>query len=90
VISQVFSYLGAGFMLRAILANNKQELSTLKGALITMASASIGLVAGGWVGDAAATYGWVRRESHNNTAASLAGNTWHIPAATLCAFDEKS
>jgi hypothetical protein len=38
-----------------------------------MASVSIGLVAGGWVGGAAATYGWVRRESHDGNTAVLAG-----------------
>jgi uncharacterized protein (TIRG00374 family) len=73
VVAQGLSYLGAGFMLHAILDNNHQKLSTLKGVLITMASASIGLVAGGWVGDAAATYGWVRRETHDSNAATLAG-----------------
>jgi glycosyltransferase 2 family protein len=73
VIAQVLSYLGAGFMLHAFLDNNHQKLSTLKGALITMASASIGLVAGGWVGDATATYGWVRKETHDSNAATLAG-----------------
>jgi len=73
VVAQVFSYLGAGFMLHAILDNNQQKLSMMKGALITLASASIGLVAGGWVGDAAATYGWVRQEIHDNNAATLAG-----------------
>ena len=72
-VAQIFSYLGAGFMLHAILDNNHQKLSTLKGALITMASASIGLVAGGWVGDAAATYGWVRKETHDSNVATLAG-----------------
>jgi len=41
--------------------------------MITLASASIGLVAGGWVGDAAATYAWVRREVDDNNTATLAG-----------------
>lgn len=72
-IAQVLSYLGAGFMVRAILKNNHQTLSIVKGALITMASASIGLVAGDWVGDAAAMYGWVRQEVNDNNAATLAG-----------------
>ena len=73
VVAQILSYIGAGFMLHAIMDNNHQKLSTLKGALITLASASIGLVAGGWVGDAAATYGWVRRETHDGNVATLAG-----------------
>ena len=73
VVAQVLSYLGAGFMLHAILDNNQQKLSILNGALITLASASIGLVAGGWVGDVAATYGWVRKEIPDSNAATLTG-----------------
>jgi uncharacterized protein (TIRG00374 family) len=73
IVAQTLSYLGNGYMLHAILDNNQQKLSMLKGALITMASASIGLVAGGWVGAAAATYGWVHRESHDESTAALAG-----------------
>lgn len=73
VTSQAFSYLGSGFMLHAILEINQQKLYVWKGTLITMASVSIGLVAGGWVGGAAATYGWVRRESHDGNTAVLAG-----------------
>lgn len=73
ITSQALSYLGSGFMLHAILDTNQQKLSILKGTLITMASVSIGLVAGGWVGGATATYGWVRRESHDGNTAVLAG-----------------
>jgi uncharacterized protein (TIRG00374 family) len=73
VAAQVSSYIGGGFMLSAILDNEKQKLSTWSGVLITLASTSIGLVAGGWVGDAAATYGWVHRELHDKNAATLAG-----------------
>jgi glycosyltransferase 2 family protein len=73
IIAQALSYLGCGFMLHAILDINQQTLSTFKGVLITMASASIGLVAGGWVGAAAATYGWINRESHDGDTATLAG-----------------
>jgi uncharacterized protein (TIRG00374 family) len=74
VIAQVFSYLGSGFILHAILKSNQQDLSTPRGALITMASYSIGLVAGGWVGAAAAIYGWIHRENQDaNNTAILAG-----------------
>jgi glycosyltransferase 2 family protein len=72
-VSQVLSYLGSGFMLHAILDIEQQKLSLWKGALIAMASYSIGLVAGGWVGGAAATYNWVRRESRDGNTAALAG-----------------
>jgi len=59
-------------ILHTILDTNHKKLSTLRGALITLASASIGLVAGGWVGAAAATYGWICQESHDGNTATLA------------------
>jgi uncharacterized membrane protein YbhN (UPF0104 family) len=49
VAAQVLSYLGNGYMLHAILKSNQQKLSTGRGALISMASQSIGLVVG-WAG----------------------------------------
>ena len=72
-ISQVLSYLGGGFMLHAILDNGQTKLSIWKGALITMAAFSVGLVAGGWVGTAAATYGWIHRENRDEKTGALAG-----------------
>jgi len=72
-ISQVLSYLGAGYMLHAILDIEHQKLAIWKGALITMGSVSIGLVAGGWVGGAAATYGWIHKENHDGNTAAMAG-----------------
>ncbi len=73
VLSQVLSYLGAGYMLHAILDIEHQKLPIWKGALITLGSASIGLVAGDWVGSAAATSGWIYKENHNGNAAAMAG-----------------
>ncbi len=73
VLAQALSYVGSGFMLHAILPPYQESLSTLKGVMITMAAFSIGLVAGGWVGTAAATYGWVSRENHDSRSATLAG-----------------
>src|SRR5574340_182614 len=85
--AQGLSYLGSGYMLHAILASNGEKLSSVRGALITLASSSVGLVAGGWVGGAAATYNWVRRSDRNGNAAALAGT---LPAllnnGTLVAF----
>jgi uncharacterized membrane protein YbhN (UPF0104 family) len=46
-ISQVLSYFGNGTMLHAILDLEKHKLAIWKGALITMGSVSVGLVAGG-------------------------------------------
>jgi hypothetical protein len=73
VLAQIFSYLGSGFALHSILDSNRKKLSTPRGTLITLAAYSVGLVAGGWIGAAAATYGWVRRESQDGNTATLAG-----------------
>jgi uncharacterized protein (TIRG00374 family) len=72
-IAQAFSYLGSGFMLHAILDNDRHKLSMWRGALINMAAFSVGLVAGGWVGTAAATYGWIHQDDHQGNTAALAG-----------------
>jgi len=73
VVAQVLSYVGSGFLLRAIVAVVGQRLSVVRSILITMAASSIGLVAGGMVGNAAATYRWVRRSGVSAEGAMLAG-----------------
>jgi uncharacterized membrane protein YbhN (UPF0104 family) len=71
--AQVLSYAGSGFLLQAIVAVVGQRLSVLRSMLITMAASSIGLVAGGQVGNAAATYRWVHRSGVSAEGAVLAG-----------------
>jgi hypothetical protein len=73
VIAQVCSYLGSGYLLRTIARLGHGRLSILRGALITLTAASIGLVAGGWISIAAATYYWVGKTEGNAEAATLAG-----------------
>ena len=73
VVAQVLSYVGSGFLLRAIVAVVEQRLSVVRSVLITMAASSIGLVAGGMVGNAAATYRWTRGSSVSTEGAVLAG-----------------
>ncbi len=73
VAAQVFSYLGSGYLLKAIVDLGHPRLSITRGALITLAAASIGLVAGGWVGAAAATYRWVEKSEDTSEEAILAG-----------------
>ncbi len=72
-VAQVISYLGNGYLLHSIIKLNRHELSVTRGALISVASQSIGLVAGGWLGGAAATYGWIHRSVRDNKTAVLAG-----------------
>jgi uncharacterized membrane protein YbhN (UPF0104 family) len=71
--AQVMSYVGSGFLLQAIVAAVGQRLSVVRSMLITMAASSIGLVAGGPVGNAAATYRWTRASGVSREGAVLAG-----------------
>jgi uncharacterized protein (TIRG00374 family) len=72
-IAQVCSYLGSGYLLKVIVDLGQSRLSVVRGVLITLAAASIGLVAGGWVGAAAATYRWVEKSEDVSEEAALAG-----------------
>jgi uncharacterized membrane protein YbhN (UPF0104 family) len=76
-VAQVLSYLGSGVLLQAIAAVTGDRLSVVRGTLITAASYSIGLVAGGMVGSGAATYRWVHGSDVGAEGALLA--SW-LPA----------
>jgi uncharacterized protein (TIRG00374 family) len=73
LLAQVLSYVGSGYLLRAISSLVGQQLSVVRGVLISMAASSIGLVAGGAVGSTAATYRWVRGSGVSAQGAGLAG-----------------
>ncbi|MBN1317970.1 MAG: UPF0104 family protein [Anaerolineales bacterium] len=73
VIAQILSYLGSGYLLRATVAIAGQKITVVRGTMITTASYSIGLVAGGMVGSAAATFRWLRSSGVNGQGAFLAG-----------------
>lgn len=73
IVSQICSYLGSGFILSAIMSLGKSKLSIGRGALITMAANSMGLVAGGWVVSAATTYFWIAKNKEAKGEATLTG-----------------
>lgn len=73
VVAQVLSYLGSGYLLRGIVAITHQRFSVVKGIMMTLASSSVGVVAGGMVGTAAATYRWMRSRGVSSEGATLAG-----------------
>lgn len=73
IVFQVFSYLGSGYLLKTIVDLGQPKFSLFRGAIITLASTSIGLVAGGWVGAAASTYRWVEKSEDSSEEAALAG-----------------
>jgi uncharacterized protein (TIRG00374 family) len=73
IISQVLSYLGSGYLLRGIASLSGQRLSPFRGMMITLASYSMGLVAGGLLGSTAAAYRLMRASNVNAEPAMLAG-----------------
>ena len=73
VIAQVTSYLGSGYLLKALVDVSGSKLSVRRGTMITLAGASFGMVAGGMVGSAAAIYRWMQKEQVKPEAATLAG-----------------
>ena len=73
MIAQVASYLGSGYLLKALVQLSGSSLSISRGAMIALASASFGMVAGGMVGSSAATYRWMQKKGINPEAATLAG-----------------
>jgi uncharacterized protein (TIRG00374 family) len=72
ISAQVLSYLGSGFQLHSIVGITGRRLSIMSGMAISLAAASISLVAGGMVGYTAATYRWVSGKGGNNQEAALA------------------
>ncbi|NLW72932.1 MAG: UPF0104 family protein [Chloroflexi bacterium] len=70
---ELAAYIGYGYCLRSIVAIHGYDLSLLKGAMIAMASYSIGLVAGGWVSATAAVFSFMRKERVNRSTATIAG-----------------
>ena len=73
VVAEGLAYLGYGYCLRALLDLQNHRLSIFEGAKISLASASIGLVAGGWIGAAAATYRFVNKRGASKSSATIAG-----------------
>jgi len=70
---QFLSYVGSGYMLRSLVKITGQQLSVVAGIMITLASSSIGLVAGGILGNAASTYRWLHAKHVDRQGALLAG-----------------
>ncbi len=50
-LTQVASYLGSGYLMQSLVLMTGQRLSLIRSILITLSVYSVGLVAGGMVGD---------------------------------------
>lgn len=73
VLAQAISYLGSGYMLKTLLNHGKTGISVFRGALIVMAAASVGLIAGGWIGSAVVTYYLVPKDDGSEGDGAIAG-----------------
>jgi glycosyltransferase 2 family protein len=71
--AQVLSYLGSGYLLRAVVGQVTRPISVLEGALLTVGANSVGTLGGGVLGTAGITYLWLRQRGVSPGAAGLAG-----------------
>ncbi|HXK77101.1 MAG TPA: lysylphosphatidylglycerol synthase domain-containing protein, partial [Oscillospiraceae bacterium] len=71
--AEILSYVGSGYLLKAIMKLGKSRFTIFRGVLITLAAASIGLVMGGWVTTAATTYYWASKEGSAPKESKLTG-----------------
>ncbi len=71
IIAQLTSYMGSGFTIKELVKSAHRYISIFRGMMITLSSTSIGLVAGGMFGAAAATFRWVKGSGGGNQGASL-------------------
>ncbi|MBP6786350.1 MAG: UPF0104 family protein [Candidatus Promineofilum sp.] len=70
-LGQVGNYGGAGVMMATLAGLVDSRLPLLRGTIIAIAASSIGLVAGGTVGNTAITYRWVRGSGVRRLGAAL-------------------
>ncbi|RJQ41850.1 MAG: UPF0104 family protein [Anaerolineaceae bacterium] len=73
-ICEFFSYVGSGYLINSILGLFKDRISLWRSILIVMASASIGMVAGGMFGSGAASFQWLRNSKVKTQSAALASS----------------
>lgn len=70
-LAQVGNYGGTGLMMQSLARLLDDSLSIVRGTLIAVAAPSVGMVAGGTVGNSAITYRWVRGSGVRRLAAAL-------------------
>lgn len=72
-VAKVCSFFANGYLLKELVKFENAHISILRGSLIINAAGSVGLVAGGWLSAAAATYFWVSKNNDVTEGAVLAG-----------------
>ncbi len=73
IVSECMVYISYGFSLKSVLDIQGHNLSVLECTAIFLSSFSIGIVAGGWVGSAATTFGLFARKGVRKSNAMVAG-----------------
>jgi uncharacterized membrane protein YbhN (UPF0104 family) len=71
--AQVVSYLGSGYLLRAVVRLIAKPVPVIEGALVTAGANSVGTLGGGILGTAGMTYLWLRQRGVSPGAAGLGG-----------------
>src|SRR5579871_701040 len=71
--AQILSYLGSGYLLRAVVGMSDPPVSIVEGALVTAGANSMGTLGGGVLGTAGMTYLWLRHRGVSTGAAGLGG-----------------
>lgn len=72
LVSEVLVYTSYGYSLKTVLDIQGHNLSVIECALIFISSYSIGIVAGGWIGSAATTFGLFARKGVRKSNAMVA------------------
>jgi len=72
IAAQAFSFLGSGYMIKKIVAMDRQQLSVGRGTLIYTAAASAGMTGGGPIGTIATAYHYMRQSGVSAEGAALA------------------
>lgn len=73
VVSESMVYISYGYSLKSVLDIQGHNLSVLECTAIFLSSYSIGIVAGGWIGSAAATFGLFARKGVRKSNSVVAG-----------------
>ena len=74
IIAQFCSYIGYGITIKELVKSAHRHFSIMRGVMISFASTSIGMVAGGMFGAGAATFRWVKAYGGGNEGASLSAS----------------
>ncbi|MEZ4519513.1 MAG: hypothetical protein R3C44_22675 [Chloroflexota bacterium] len=73
VLVETGSYASSGYLLHSLANLMDDELTIRRGMVLTLAGASVGLVAGGVVGTSAVVYRWTRNSGVKGETAALCG-----------------